>query len=126
LTWPDVFAFQFPFLDYPYFNKSVAVDVEARKQPFTAGWLLEATLLPVNATNFSGPVTYLVGSEDLIFCGGNCTTLLNSTSLAVEPCNSVPRMTTYIRPDTRHGINVHYNTTGGYDEVLNWAKDHGF
>jgi pimeloyl-ACP methyl ester carboxylesterase len=126
LTWPDVYAFRFSFLDYPHFNKSVAVDVEARKQPFTAGWLIEGSLLPVNATKFAGPVMYIVGSNDLIFCGGNCTTLLNSTSLAVESYSSSSDVTTYIQPNTGHAINVHYNATGAYEVMLDWAKGHGF
>ena len=33
--------------------------------------------------------------------------------------------TAYIQPNTGHGLNLHYNQTGGYSYIQNWLSTNG-
>jgi len=55
LIWPNKYHNQFSFLKYPNFDPAVLDKAEATKQPFTIGELLTGGLVPVIASNFTGP-----------------------------------------------------------------------
>ncbi|KIW68511.1 hypothetical protein PV04_04451 [Phialophora macrospora] len=126
LTWPDKFGNQYSFLEYPYFDPAVLDRAEATKYPFTVGEFLSISALPVAAPNFQGPVLYVAAQSDLIFCGSNCTGLFGPDSIAVEGFNGSSSVETYIQPNVGHGINLHYNATGAYNVILDWADRNGF
>ncbi|KAK4939043.1 hypothetical protein LTR10_020617 [Elasticomyces elasticus] len=126
LTWPDKYANQYSFLEYPYFDDNVLDYAESNKWPFTLGEFLSAALIPSQAPNFKGPVLYVAAEADLIFCASNCTTLFGPTSLEVAAFNGSSSVETYIQPNVGHGINLHYNATGAYNVIMNWASSHGF
>ncbi|KAI1622053.1 Alpha/Beta hydrolase protein [Exophiala viscosa] len=126
LTWPDKYANQYSFLEYPYFDDNVLNYGESGKWPFTLGEFLSAALVPLQAPSFKGPVLYLAAEADLIFCASNCTTFFGPTSAEVTAFNGSSSVETYIQPNVGHGINLHYNATGAYNVVMNWASRHGF
>jgi pimeloyl-ACP methyl ester carboxylesterase len=126
LTWGDKLANHYTFLVYPNFDPAVLERSEATKYPFTVGEFLSLQALPVAAPDFPGPVLYLDGQADLIFCASNCTGLYGEDSVAVQGFNGSKSVETYLQPNTGHGINLHYNATGAYNVILNWAQRHGF
>jgi pimeloyl-ACP methyl ester carboxylesterase len=126
LTWPDKYANQYCFLEYPYFDPAVLTQAEAGKYPFTIGEFLSAALLPNAAPNFKGPVIYVAAETDLIFCGSNCTSLFGPTSKAVQAFSGTSSVETYVQPKVGHGINLHKNATGAYNVIMDWASRHGF
>lgn len=125
LTWPDKFANQYAFLAYPYFDPAVLDQAEATKYPFTVGEFLTYSAIPSTAPAFKGPVLFLAGEADLIFCGSNCTGLYGADSATVKAFNGSSSVETHIQPKTGHGINLHKNATGAYDVVIDWASRHG-
>jgi pimeloyl-ACP methyl ester carboxylesterase len=126
LTWPDKYANQYSFLEYPFFDPALLEYAEATKFPFTIGEFLSASTLPSEAPGFKGPVLYLAAQADLIFCASNCTGLFGADSAAVEAFNGSSSVEVYIQPDVGHGINLHHNATGAYGVILDWASRQGF
>ena len=126
VTWPDKYANQFAFLEYPYFDPAVLEYAEAHKYPITVGELITQAALNWTAEAFKGPVLYYVGDKDLIFCGSNCTGLLGSTSTAFTRFEGSKDTEVYIQPNTGHGMNLHFNATKGYEYVMSWLGKNGF
>lgn len=69
---------------------------------------------------------------DLPYCGGDCLTTGNTSipSIPSTVSKSFPKVaasnfTTYIQPNTGHGINFHYNATGAYDVINNFLNAKG-
>lgn len=125
LTWPDQYANQYSFLEYPYFDPAVLAFAEATKYPFTVGEFLSAGAIPSQAPNFKGPVLYVAAQADLIFCASNCTGLFGATSAAIQAFNGSSSVEAYIQPNAGHGINLHKNATGAYNVIMDWASKHG-
>lgn len=126
LTWPDKYANQYAFLEYPFFDPVLLDVAEANKWPFTLGEFLSAPLIPSQAPQFKGPVLYVAAEADLIFCASNCTTFFGPTSLEVAAFSGSSSVETYVQPNVGHGINLHYNATGAYEVITDWASRHGF
>lgn len=126
VTWPTKYSNQYSFLQYPFFDPLVLENAEATKYPWTIGELLSSPALPFSAAAFNGPVLYVAAETDLIFCGSNCTGLFGPDSPAVQAFNGSSSVETYIQPNVGHGINLHYNATGAYDVIIDWAERHGF
>jgi pimeloyl-ACP methyl ester carboxylesterase len=124
LTWSDKQANQYAFLAYPGFDPKVLEYAESTKYPFTIGELLTSGGLPVKAPGFKGPVLWLVGEHDLIFCGFDCHGLFGSDSVAIQGVNGSSSVEAVILEGVGHGINLHYNATAAYDTILGWAKRH--
>ncbi|KAJ5716000.1 uncharacterized protein N7483_013181 [Penicillium malachiteum] len=115
---------------YPnYFDSKILAYAEQNKQPVTVGELLTMGSLPTT-NDFTGPVFVIDGSNDVPFCGGNCTaTGGNGTSIAASVKDAFPSAKTfssYIQPNTGHGLNMHYNATGGYKEIADFLQKQGF
>jgi pimeloyl-ACP methyl ester carboxylesterase len=126
LTWSDKFDNQYSFFSYPYFDPAVLTYAESTKFPFTVGEFISQAALNFSAPDFTGPVLYLAAEHDLIFCGGDCKGLFGEESdarLAFPKAKSWER---YIQPNVGHGINLHFNASGAYSVIQNWAGKHGF
>lgn len=126
VTWPDKYANQYSFFEYPFFDPAVLDRAEAAKYPFTVGEFLSIAALPVAAPAFKGPTLYLAAEADLIFCASNCTGLFGADSVAIQGFNASSSVEAYIQPNVGHGINLHKNATGAYTYIQNWADRHGF
>ncbi|KAL1879523.1 hypothetical protein Plec18167_003980 [Paecilomyces lecythidis] len=124
-------SLQFGFLTGGYFDPSILPYADNIKQPTTAGELLTLRSAPAEST-FSGPVMVLTGEFDVPFCGGNC---LNTGDPRVAAIPDTVREVftnvddddffSYIQPNTGHGINMHYNSTGAYRVIGEWLRSMG-
>lgn len=100
------------------------------KQPVTVGeiFTLASGAPPMSA--FTGPVQVVTGREDAIYCGGDCLNTAG-TPLASIPAGvqkafpNAKAFQAYIQPNSGHGINLHYNSTGAYRVINNWLVSQG-
>ncbi|KAI9728679.1 MAG: hypothetical protein M1828_002785 [Chrysothrix sp. TS-e1954] len=119
---------QYLFLLPPYFDNGILYAGEQAKQPVTIGELLTLGSVPKMNT-FSGPVLVVTGSNDLPYCGGDC--LNTGGSMASIPAGvkmglpQAKNFEAYIQPNSGHGINFHYNSTGAYQVIQNYLKANG-
>ena len=126
LTWADKFDNQYSFFEYPYFDPAVLTYAESTKFPFTVGEFISTAALNFSATAFTGPVLYLAAQRDLIFCGGDCVGLFGAQSAARQSFPNAKTWEAYVQPNVGHGINLHYNASGAYDVIMDWAARSGF
>jgi hypothetical protein len=111
-----------------HFDTNLLDFAEATKQPSTIGELLTvASMAPKN--KFAGPVYIINGDKDIPFCGGDCFATggaaesIPAAAKAVFP--SASAFAAYIQPNTGHGINLHHNATGAYQQIHNFLAAHG-
>ena len=65
---PHLFAHYHP----PKLNQDLTVGA-VNKQPQTFGELLTLGTIVASTTHFTAPVDMILGENDLVFCGGDCT-----------------------------------------------------
>ncbi|KAJ6010197.1 hypothetical protein N7522_005213 [Penicillium canescens] len=111
-----------------HFDMDLLAFAEATKQPSTIGELLTvASMAPLN--KFAGPVYIINGDKDIPFCGGDCFATggaaesIPAAAKAVFP--SASAFSAYIQPNTGHGINLHHNATGAYQQIHDFLATHG-
>lgn len=121
-------ANEFLFFTPPYFDPQILVFAEQNKKPVAIGELLTMGSVPMQSP-FTGPVLIITGSNDVPFCGGDC---LNTGGAAKSiPAQgklafpSAKAFEAYIQPNTGHGLNLHYNATGGYEAIAGFLKNNG-
>jgi hypothetical protein len=119
---------EYMFFDPPYYDPKILAFAEKTKQPVTVGELLTIGGLP-QESKFSGPVLVMAGSNDMLSCGGNCTATGGaSESIPAAAEKAFPDAKTfsaYIQPNTGHGLNLHYNATGGYKQIADFLGNQG-
>jgi pimeloyl-ACP methyl ester carboxylesterase len=126
---PSADAFDF-FLG-GYYDPALLYASEETKQVVTVGEFLTVGSFPFT-NQFSGPVMVFTGSNDQAFCGGLCQP--HNSSLPSIPAGVVDafpnvspsNFTTYIQPNTGHGIPFHYNATAGYKVIQKFFANKGF
>lgn len=134
LTWANASSNAETFLDPGFFDPGILDFSEATKQPFTTGEILTLGGSPPSAPEFKGPVQVLVGNQDFIFCGGDCVPNGGPPGMPAGP--SIPSgvvqafpaasaFEAYIQPNTGHGINLHFNSTGAYRATQEFLLAHG-
>lgn len=114
---------QLGFFHYPAFSPSVITTAENTKWPLTVAEFFTITAIPVAAPNYTAPVLMMTASHDSIFCGGNCTGIVdgpNSVSKSLFPKSK--SWETYMQPETGHGMNLHFNASGWYGVVNEWVE----
>lgn len=124
----NIVANEFLFFTPPYFDHNILAFAEQNKKPVTVGELLTLSSVPMQ-NPFTGPVLIITGSNDVPFCGGDCT----NTGGAAESIPAQGKMAfpaarafeAYIQPHTGHGINLHYNATGAYEVIAGFLKGNG-
>ncbi|KAI4236131.1 MAG: hypothetical protein L6R40_006256 [Gallowayella cf. fulva] len=130
LTWTDAGSNQYAFLLPEYYDPSILQFAESSKFPYTLGELLTIGSLPKMAPMFKGPVQILTGRQDAIYCGGDCLAT-GDPAVASIPAKSkmaFPLARTfeaYIQPNTAHGINLHYNSTGAFNVIQRFLTREG-
>lgn len=118
---------QIAFFHSPGFDGSIASLADATKG--TIG-IVEIFSLPAvikPAGNFTKPVTWVNGNEDLPFCNGNCTYPMNLVDGALSmlyPAASAN--STFLVPNTGHGINLHYSAPQAFAFIQNSLQSNGF
>ncbi|KAJ5604998.1 hypothetical protein N7510_010152 [Penicillium lagena] len=123
LTIADKGNNEYIFFSPPYFDPEILVFGEMIKQPVTVGELLTLGSLP-KMSSFTGSVLIVCGSNDLPFCGGDCLATgsrLDSIPAAANVAfPSAKSFSAVIQPNTGHGLNLHYNATGGYKQIADF------
>ncbi|KAJ5349502.1 hypothetical protein N7541_007229 [Penicillium brevicompactum] len=124
----DIGTNKFLFFYPGNFDEGILSYAEKNKQPMTVGELMTMTGLPTSSP-FTGPVYVIDGENDIAFCGGACSYTTDSSASipagvkAVFPKASA--FTAYIQPETGHGINLHYNSTGAYQQINDFLGAQG-
>ena len=146
LTWTDAGSNQYTFFYPGFFDPDILTFSELNKFPYTAGELLTIGGIPKSAASFKGPVQVVTGREyyicnifkdinlanigqDFIFCGGDCLVTGNSSLASIPAAAEIafPAASTfvpYIQPNTGHGLNLHYNSSGAYNVIQKFLIDH--
>ncbi|KAF1838585.1 alpha/beta-hydrolase [Decorospora gaudefroyi] len=125
----NLIALQYAFLQPGNYDIGLAVQGEKSKQPVTTGELLTIGNAP-SSSPFTGPVLVITGEHDVPFCGGNCYGQVSGTNYSNIPENvamafpSAAAFTSYIQPNTGHGINFHYNATAAYQVIQDFLASH--
>ena len=122
----NVNALQYLFLKPGHFDTEIAYFGEQGKQPVTVGEVLTLGSLPM-MNPFKGPVLVITGSDDLPYCGGDCTntggsapSVISSVAMSFPETN----ISTVVHPNTGHGINLHKNATGAYNVIHSFFDSH--
>ncbi|KAL2824567.1 Alpha/Beta hydrolase protein [Aspergillus pseudoustus] len=115
LSTGNIAADQYLFCFAPHFDPGLLAYVETIKQPVSVGELLTIgiTLQPVNA--FPGPALVISGSNDVPFCGGDCTNAGAGMNDSTVISSS----------DTGHGINLHYAAQNVYERIQRFLESNG-
>ena len=122
-------ANEYLFFKPHYFDPDLLQVVEDNKKPLAVG---EALTLPslVVENAYAGPVLVIDGDADLAYCGGDCA---NTGDLALPNIGatvnaSFPKASSfasYVQPNAGHGLNLHYNSSGGYNVIQKWLSSVG-
>lgn len=87
---------------------------------------LGAVLAP--SPRFIGPVDVVLGENDQVFCGSNCSTPTD-LSAAFQPVfypNAAAGYSHFLVPGTGHSINAHFGARASWDHQLDFLKENGF
>ena len=144
-------ADQLLFLQPGYFDPMIAMAAEHTKQPVTVGELLTLGSAPM-MNPYARPVLIVTGGmchpsmsgccgscgslvlaeNDVPFCGGKCLAMGDPSVASIPaaanmafPSVDVTNFTAYIQPNTAHGINLHYNSTGAYKVIDHFIGSKG-
>ena len=99
----------------------------ANKQTQTFGQLLTLGLIVAPSLQFKGPVDVVLGENDLVFCGGDCTQPQDQSALvapAFYPAASSSQH--YIVPGAGHSIFAHYSAGKAFIQMINFVQKNGF
>lgn len=92
---------------------------EKTEYPISLDQLLTTSTVSVNAPEFKGPVLYLTGERDQIFCGGECKGLFGAGSNATKYFPASEGVQVSLLPGFGHAINLHLNATAAFDVAYN-------
>ncbi|KAL8634718.1 MAG: hypothetical protein Q9228_007704 [Teloschistes exilis] len=136
---------QFSFFRYPNFDPKskpsfwrllrafadpVAVfDITVQdKDTNTIGELLTLGSIVAPSPGFTGPVDVVLGENDLVFCGGNCS-IPTDQSAAVQPLfypNAAAGSSHYLAPGAGHSINAHFSRQDAWNQQFEFLRSNGF
>ncbi|KAE9366140.1 hypothetical protein N431DRAFT_487975 [Stipitochalara longipes BDJ] len=130
LVTSDIEGNKLQFFKPHYYDPAILELAERTKQPVTEGEFLTLASAPMT-NNFAGPVLLIAGDSDLPYCGGNCLAtggVAESIPAMVKmnfPSVADSNFSAVIQPNTGHGLNLHYNATGGYDVINTFLDSKG-
>lgn len=118
---------QIAFFNFPGFDPHIAAAANAQKGTVTYGELFTQGSVVAPAANFTGPVIIANGLEDLPFCLANCTSPSNKAQQALSALypKAANSSTTYLAPNTGHGINLHYSAVSVYKVIQDFVQNNG-
>ena len=83
-------------------------------------------VLPLpGAPKYTGPVQFVVGEFDFLFCLGDCRNTYNAT----EVRGMFPKakdVEVYLQPGTGHGLPFHNGAQVGFQATFDWLSKNGF
>ena len=135
-------SIQFPYFRFPNFDPKsksplylivttnsfqvLAIEV-GNKQTQTFGELLTLGSIVAPSTQYTGPVDIVLGENDLVFCGGDCTQPQDQSALVAPvfyPAASSSQH--YIVPGAGHSIFAHYSASKAFNQMLSFLHTNGF
>ena len=89
---------------------------------FTLGMML------VPSPEFTGPVDVVMGKQDLIFCGGDCSVPIDQSAAVIQTFYPAASQGSqhFLQPSSGHFIAAHYTARQGFDQMVNFVKANGF
>lgn len=95
----------------------------ANKQTQTFGQLLTLGTIVAPSTKFTGPVDVVLGQNDLVFCGGDCTKPQDQSALVVPAFYPAAGPSqNYIAPGAGHVIFAHYSAQKTFSQMIDFLK----
>lgn len=120
-------SIQFSFYSYPYFDPNIFRLQVAHKETNTIGLLLTLGGIVSPSPSFTGPVDVVLGENDFVFCGGNCSIPSDQSALvtpAFYPAASKGSQH-YLVPHAGHVINAHYAAPQAFAHMISFLKTNG-
>ncbi|KAK0755705.1 hypothetical protein N5P37_011737 [Trichoderma harzianum] len=105
------------------YDKSVAEYAEAHKQPFALSELLTITSIPSLRFPSIGPAMIISGKLDFIYCTSNCDDVLKTPGAEVFAYAKAFKAVSY--PDAGHGLNLHANANGVFQQITDFLSEQG-
>ncbi|MCJ1472372.1 hypothetical protein MMC13_001019 [Lambiella insularis] len=127
-TAPVPQAFQFAYYRYPYFDQSIFNAQFATRETVSLGEILTLTDVYVPSANFTGPVDVVLGQNDFLFCGGDCTYPTDFSAL-VQPAlypSALGVSQHFLVPNCGHAINTHLAAPQAFAQMLAFLAANGY
>ncbi|KAI4122377.1 MAG: hypothetical protein LQ338_005850 [Usnochroma carphineum] len=126
LVQPNPQSIQFPYYRFPNFDPQVFAAQVASKQTQTFGELLTLGTIVAPSAQFRGAVDVVLGENDLVFCGGDCTKPQDQSALVAPVFYPAASHTQhYIVPGAGHSIFAHYSAGMAFAHMLSFLKSNG-
>ncbi len=98
----------------------------ANKQTQTFGELLTLGTIIAPSTLFTGPVDVVLGENDLVFCGGDCTKPQDQSAMVAPVFYPAAKISQhYIVPGAGHVIFAHYSVQKAFDQMTAFLQANG-
>ncbi|KAL7660784.1 hypothetical protein ACMYSQ_000228 [Aspergillus niger] len=127
LTQETSTGIQFAFYRYPNYDSTAFELQVAGKQTNTLGVLLTLGGLVAEAPDFTGPVDIILGENDLVFCGGNCSYPENQASLYTSTYypNASSGSQYYLAEGSGHCIAAHKSASSSFQQMISFLQANG-
>lgn len=127
LTQQTAAGIQFAFYRWPNFDVHAFRQQVDNKQTNTLGVLFTLGDVVAPAPKFTGPVDVVLGENDLVFCGGDCTQPSNQAA-KVQPA-FYPAASSgsqyYIAKGSGHAIAAHKSAKDSFDHMIQFLRANG-
>lgn len=99
----------------------------ANKQTQTFGELLTLGTIVALSPQFKGPVDVVLGENDLVFCGGDCTKPVDQSALVAQAFYpAASKSQHYLVPGAGHSIFAHYSASSAFNQMIQFLQTNGF
>ncbi|KAJ5915480.1 Alpha/Beta hydrolase protein [Penicillium verhagenii] len=124
LTQQTSVGIQFAFYSYPNFNTAAFNSQVANKQTNTLGVLLTLGGIVASAPEFTGPVDVILGENDFVFCGGNCSYPENQAALVLSTFypSASSGSQTYLASGSGHAIAAHDSASASFTQMIDFLQ----
>lgn len=126
LTVANNMSLQLGFFHYNGFANDILQQAYAQTQTTSLGEMFSQFTAIKHAPNYMGLAAVVDGAEDLAFCYGNCSYPVNHAQQALSLVPKARNTTTYLAPNTGHGVNLHYSAPDTYKFIQNFFTSNGF
>ncbi|KAI4184799.1 MAG: hypothetical protein L6R41_004498 [Letrouitia leprolyta] len=126
LVQPNQQSIQFPYFRFPNIDPQILAIALGNKQTQTFGELFTLGSIVAPSPQFHGPVDVLLGENDLVFCGGDCTKPQDQSVLVAPlfyPAASGSQH--YIVPGAGHNIFAHHSAREAFAQMIEFLKTNG-
>jgi len=127
LTQQTAVGIQFSFYRWPNFDTTAFKRQVANKQTNTLGVLLTLGAIVAEAPDFTGPVDVVLGENDFVFCGGNCTYPENQAALVESTFypNAASGSQYYLAAGSGHAIAAHNSASASFQHMIDFLQSNG-